>query len=253
MDTGVVSALSAMLVAGSAVAQPMEVIARQAPSPGVSGEVSQRITGGQTIEPARELVEDFIADADGTLRVVRLFAEPTPNLYGLRVRVFALDGSDAIAAPLGVVVGGAARFEVSGASGAAGFVVYDVAFPGGIAIERGARYGVEAVGLLKSPTLGDASRAWRWSGAEGDGGVFINENGSLSALDVPGVAFEVLGEVDRAECLADVNADGRLTPNDFNAWVLAFNDQDPRADQNGDGRITPGDFNAWLLNYNAGC
>ncbi|MEO1536077.1 MAG: GC-type dockerin domain-anchored protein, partial [Planctomycetota bacterium] len=59
--------------------------------------------------------------------------------------------------------------------------------------------------------------------------------------------------VDSGECLADTNGDGELTPADFNAWVLAFNQNDPIADQNGDGNVTPGDFNAWVLNFNAGC
>ncbi len=52
---------------------------------------------------------------------------------------------------------------------------------------------------------------------------------------------------------ADANADGELTPADFNAWILAFNTNDPIADQNADGLINPSDFNAWILNYNAGC
>ncbi len=54
-------------------------------------------------------------------------------------------------------------------------------------------------------------------------------------------------------CVADTNADGSLTPADFNAWILAFNSQAPACDQNDDGQCTPADFNAWILNYNAGC
>lgn len=54
-------------------------------------------------------------------------------------------------------------------------------------------------------------------------------------------------------CLADVNGDGAATPADFNAWVLAFNNQAPECDQNGDGQCNPADFNAWILNFNAGC
>ncbi|MEN1705842.1 MAG: GC-type dockerin domain-anchored protein [Planctomycetota bacterium] len=54
-------------------------------------------------------------------------------------------------------------------------------------------------------------------------------------------------------CLADVNRDGALSPNDFNAWILAYNSENPAAEQNGDGVIAPNDFNAWLLNFNAGC
>ncbi|MEL6796109.1 MAG: GC-type dockerin domain-anchored protein, partial [Planctomycetota bacterium] len=55
------------------------------------------------------------------------------------------------------------------------------------------------------------------------------------------------------DCLADVNADGNLNPADFNAWILAFNNQGAGCDQNGDGNCNPGDFNAWILNFNNGC
>ena len=54
-------------------------------------------------------------------------------------------------------------------------------------------------------------------------------------------------------CHADTNADGRLTPADFIAWVVAFNTQSEACEQNGDGRCTPSDFNAWILNFNADC
>ncbi|MEO1534664.1 MAG: integrin alpha [Planctomycetota bacterium] len=52
---------------------------------------------------------------------------------------------------------------------------------------------------------------------------------------------------------ADVDCDGKCTPADFNAWVIAFNNQAPACDQNGDGLCDPSDFNAWVLNFNAGC
>ena len=56
-----------------------------------------------------------------------------------------------------------------------------------------------------------------------------------------------------ADCVADTNGDGSLSPADFNAWVIAFNSQAPECDQNGDGLCTPADFNAWIVNFNAGC
>lgn len=56
-----------------------------------------------------------------------------------------------------------------------------------------------------------------------------------------------------ADCVADVNQDGSLTPADFSAWLAAFNAMSPRCDQNADGQCTPADFSAWLVNYNAGC
>ncbi|MEO1533977.1 MAG: GC-type dockerin domain-anchored protein [Planctomycetota bacterium] len=56
-----------------------------------------------------------------------------------------------------------------------------------------------------------------------------------------------------SECPADTNGDGLVTPADFNAWVLAFNQRLPECDQNGDRVCTPADFNAWILNFNTGC
>ena len=56
-----------------------------------------------------------------------------------------------------------------------------------------------------------------------------------------------------SDCVADVNADGMLSPADFTAWIAAFNAQSPGCDQNGDGSCTPADFTAWIANYNTGC
>lgn len=61
------------------------------------------------------------------------------------------------------------------------------------------------------------------------------------------------GPLPGVECPPDINGDGALSPGDFNAWVIAFNNQSAGCDQNGDGLCTPGDFNAWVINYNAGC
>ncbi|MEM7623153.1 MAG: GC-type dockerin domain-anchored protein [Planctomycetota bacterium] len=61
------------------------------------------------------------------------------------------------------------------------------------------------------------------------------------------------GPLPGVECTADINGDGALSPGDFNAWIIAFNNQSAGCDQNGDGACTAGDFNAWIINYNAGC
>ncbi|MEO1535859.1 MAG: GC-type dockerin domain-anchored protein [Planctomycetota bacterium] len=58
---------------------------------------------------------------------------------------------------------------------------------------------------------------------------------------------------DTTTCLADVNGDGVANPADFNAWVIAFNNQAPECDQNGDDLCNPADFNAWVINFNDGC
>ncbi|MGP1273685.1 MAG: M12 family metallo-peptidase [Phycisphaerales bacterium] len=54
-------------------------------------------------------------------------------------------------------------------------------------------------------------------------------------------------------CIADVNQDNQLTPQDFVAWIIAYNAGDLIADSNRDGELTPQDFNAWLAAYNLGC
>ena len=56
-----------------------------------------------------------------------------------------------------------------------------------------------------------------------------------------------------ADCPADTNADGSLTPADFSAWIAAFNAQSPACDQNADNACTAADFSAWIANFNAGC
>ena len=70
-----------------------------------------------------------------------------------------------------------------------------------------------------------------------------------SAVD----AFRIVSFACEAECVADTNADGALTPADFSAWVAAFNAGSAACDQNGDSACTPADFSAWVANYNAGC
>jgi hypothetical protein len=55
-----------------------------------------------------------------------------------------------------------------------------------------------------------------------------------------------------ADCPADTNGDGIVSPADFNAWIQAFNAMSAACDQNGDGLCSPADFNAWIQNYNAG-
>ncbi|MEO1583186.1 MAG: GC-type dockerin domain-anchored protein [Planctomycetota bacterium] len=54
-------------------------------------------------------------------------------------------------------------------------------------------------------------------------------------------------------CPADTNGDGLATPQDFTAWIQAFNARSAACDQNGDGLCTPQDFTSWVVNFNAGC
>ncbi|MEL6797175.1 MAG: right-handed parallel beta-helix repeat-containing protein [Planctomycetota bacterium] len=88
----------------------------------------------------------------------------------------------------------------------------------------------------------------------------VDDYYTLGATDIAGVSRVHGAAVDigayeheATVCVADTNGDGRLSPNDFNAWILAFNNQSPACDQNGDGDCRQNDFNAWILNFNAGC
>jgi hypothetical protein len=72
---------------------------------------------------------------------------------------------------------------------------------------------------------------------------------SLPRLVIDDITLNYVG----ADCLADVNGDGSVTPTDFTAWINAFNNNLPECDQNGDGNCTSTDFTAWITNFNAGC
>ncbi|MEO0629370.1 MAG: hypothetical protein AAFY46_01415 [Planctomycetota bacterium] len=80
--------------------------------------------------------------------------------------------------------------------------------------------------------------------------VFGTNSISLISYFIDNVVVEVPED---SVCLADVNGNGVADPGDFNAWVIAFNNQAPECDQNLDGLCNPGDFNAWVINFNAGC
>ena len=55
------------------------------------------------------------------------------------------------------------------------------------------------------------------------------------------------------ECIADINGDGVLTPTDFTAWIVAYNNGDLAADCNRNGTLEPADFSAWVAAWVAGC
>ena len=86
-----------------------------------------------------------------------------------------------------------------------------------------------------------------------DGYQFENPNGDWRSSGVPNVLHLTSCPVGGPPCLADTNGDGMLAPDDFTAWIFAFNASGFACDQNGDGVCSAGDFNAWILNFNAGC
>ncbi len=77
--------------------------------------------------------------------------------------------------------------------------------------------------------------------------------GDVLECAVDAISFESFGCEQVADCPADTNGDGELSPADFTAWVAAFNAMSPACDQNGDTACTPADFTAWVANFNAGC
>lgn len=103
--------------------------------------------------------------------------------------------------------------------------------------------------------------------ASGDGfdAFDLDTYGNLRLSDLPGVVntgsgslrYLDIGAIERpggsGPCPADTNADGAVTPADYNAWILAYNNRSPACDQNNDGACTPADYNAWILNFNNGC
>ncbi|MEO1534753.1 MAG: GC-type dockerin domain-anchored protein [Planctomycetota bacterium] len=91
------------------------------------------------------------------------------------------------------------------------------------------------------------------AGAERVRPIVLFSNAASTGTERAGTIDDLSVTVAEADCPADVNGDGLVSPSDFNAWVIAFNNQLPECDQNGDGLCNPGDFNAWVLNFNAGC
>ncbi|MEO1717292.1 MAG: GC-type dockerin domain-anchored protein [Planctomycetota bacterium] len=100
-------------------------------------------------------------------------------------------------------------------------------------------------GLLRSSSIPDTHGEVLGPDAVGPGTTvamyWSGDNGDLLTLVSPD------------PCPADVNDDGQIAPSDFNAWILAYNSNNPACDQNGDGECRPNDFSAWILNFNAGC
>jgi hypothetical protein len=70
-----------------------------------------------------------------------------------------------------------------------------------------------------------------------------------------GYALVITGDVSEvgATCAPDFNADGELTFDDIQAFVGAYNAQEPRADVNSDGEWTFDDLQQFVSAFNAGC
>ncbi|MEL6795327.1 MAG: right-handed parallel beta-helix repeat-containing protein [Planctomycetota bacterium] len=115
--------------------------------------------------------------------------------------------------------------------------------PGSPAIDAGSNLALTTFGAV------DVFGALRFVDDTGTPDTGIGD-GANPIVDIGAAEFQGTTPTD---CVADTNGDGQLGPNDFNAWILAFNSQSPACDQNGDGDCRQNDFNAWVLNFNAGC
>lgn len=92
-----------------------------------------------------------------------------------------------------------------------------------------------------------------------DGAVVLVQGNSLVTYSTdPGVNQSSLSvspltiTVDTSSLCADVNGDGELGADDFNAWLNAFINNDLKADINGNGELGADDFNSWLTAFIAG-
>ncbi len=98
-----------------------------------------------------------------------------------------------------------------------------------------------------------AGTGWDLVGGTSNGAFGIADNGVITGRGLLNGNITGFVMVPVADCAADTNGDGMLTPADFTAWIAAFNAMGPECDQNGDSACTPADFTAWIANYNAGC
>lgn len=85
------------------------------------------------------------------------------------------------------------------------------------------------------------------AGARGVAGLVITANDG-------GRAVRLMPQLDLVvDDPADVDGDGDRDADDLSSWIAAFQAGDLAADQNLDGRVTPADYNAWILNRNRAC
>ncbi|MEO1535066.1 MAG: hypothetical protein AAFS11_05850, partial [Planctomycetota bacterium] len=131
METGLVGVVGSCVLAGAAAGQTLDVVVSQPPATGVGSQASEHVTGAQTIEPARELVDDFIAPHDAVAHRIRLYAEPSSNVYAIRLRLIELDQQGNEIAGIAETTAGVRRV---GAGTAKGLDVFDVDLDGPVGL-----------------------------------------------------------------------------------------------------------------------
>lgn len=230
---------------------------------------------GEAVAGAGDMNNDGIDDVavgSNDLRSFVVFGKDTSAGSGFdpTTRLDQLDGDT------GFQISGAG-FALAGvgdvnSDGAADLLVGDPYFPGlldgaGLLIygrdtTRGFSFPAELD--VTNPSTADGSRVTRLAddlnGREF--GFSVSSAGDFNADGVSDMILAsreccqvvvVLGRHTSTPCRVDTDADGFLTPADFNAWITAFHAMSPACDQNNDSLCTPADFSAWITNFNAGC
>ena len=264
MDVRRLIALSLVCAAAPALAQ--DVIGGQSPQSPAQSAISAEEPGGAYIYDDQKLGENLTLPRTGVVERIRFWGgsetseQNDLNTMGFRLQIFEQNGQTlTLLHDRRFGRGFALPTETGGTFGADGARLFSYELDlshDPIELAGGQVYVVSVSALHFMPPR-DGRESWSWASATGDGVVFVDlfDGIGLDEGDagVTGLAIELIGEMEPAACLADVNGDGVLSPADFSAWVSAFNARDMRADQNGDGLLTPADFSAWVANYNAGC
>lgn len=248
--------------------------------PGGSFVITSATRGGSTMRTAFAVTDGGLVAGIGTdpanaarnVGIVYDIATETAEDIG------ALPGRNGAipfgASPAGHVVGSSMQNQGSGLPfvWTAGAGMIEIPLPA--ATSSGSGRDANSAGWVVGNAGGVFSVPWLWDGLQtfslqdlippGSGwDLSMNTSSSAEGISEDGVIVGTgvfNGEVRgyalipvKTGCPADTNGDGVVSPQDFNAWIQAFNGQTPACDQNGDGLCTPSDFNAWIQNFNAGC
>ena len=264
MDVRRILTLSVVCASTPALAQ--DVIAGQGPALPALSAISTEEAGGAYLFDEQKLGENLTLPRTGVVERIRFWGgsetsdQNDLNTMGFRLQIYELNGQAltllherrfgrGFAAPMDTA-------ETFGADGARMFEYELDLSRDPIELAGGQAY-VVSIGAMHFVSPREGRESWSWANALGDGAVFVDLFDGLGLMPgeagVTGLAIELIGEMEPAPCLADVNVDGALSPADFTAWISAYNMRDLRADQNNDGMFTPADFTAWIANYNAGC
>lgn len=189
---------------------------------------------------------------------------PLPRITGVRLEIIDSNGSESASMDLGLPTGGPGRhsngnviireFSMGLRSGVASISSHpsdQLTCPGG-----SARFSVAVSGAP------DATYQWRRNGFEIPGargamlelaGVQVTDEGRYDCVVTTPCGFLVSRGAELSVCPANFNCDGRVSIEDYDAFVAAFEVGDERADVNGDGFLDFFDFDDFMAAYESGC